>query len=395
MSRIASALAMIALGANATTYFKETFDASFADRWVTAEGSGVVALGKGAHGVDDGLQTTQDAKFYHVSAAFDTFSNEGKDLVLQFSVSHQQKIDCGGGYLKFLPAGLDQATFNGDSDYNIMFGPDICGATKRVHVIFNYKGENHLISSTIPAQTDAHTHVYTLIVHPDQTYAVKIDGEVSREGNLVDDWDFLGPKTIPDPDQSKPDDWVDEAMIDDPEDVKPEGYDDILPTIVDPDATKPEDWDDEDDGEWEAPTIPNPDYQGPWRAARIENPDYKGPWEHPHIPNPDYEHDDSIYSYASFGAVGLDVWQVKSGSIFDNIIITDSEAEADAFREETYGATIEAEKALAEENAAAEAAEAEAARAAAAAEAELEAAAEDAEDDGEVEATDAAGHDEL
>jgi calreticulin len=27
-----------------------------------------------------------------------------------------------------------------------------------------------------------------------------------------------------------------------------------------------EDWDDEDDGEWEAPTIPNPEYKGEWKA---------------------------------------------------------------------------------------------------------------------------------
>jgi hypothetical protein len=28
---------------------------------------------------------------------------------------------------------------------------------------------------------------------------------------------------------------------------------------------QPEDWDDEEDGEWTAPTIPNPDYKGPWK----------------------------------------------------------------------------------------------------------------------------------
>ena len=33
----------------------------------------------------------------------------------------------------------------------------------------------------------------------------------------------LKPKEINDPEVSKPDDWVDETMIDDPEDKKPEG----------------------------------------------------------------------------------------------------------------------------------------------------------------------------
>lgn len=47
-----------------------------------------------------GLKTTQDAKFYALSASYDKFSNEGKTLVVQFTVKHEQKIDCGGGYVK-------------------------------------------------------------------------------------------------------------------------------------------------------------------------------------------------------------------------------------------------------------------------------------------------------
>ena len=47
-----------------------------------------------------GIQTSENAKFYSMSAAFDKFSNEGKTMVVQFTVKHEQKIDCGGGYLK-------------------------------------------------------------------------------------------------------------------------------------------------------------------------------------------------------------------------------------------------------------------------------------------------------
>ena len=48
-----------------------------------------------------GIQTTQDAHFYARSAKFDeVFNNEGKSFVVQFSVKHEQKIDCGGGYVK-------------------------------------------------------------------------------------------------------------------------------------------------------------------------------------------------------------------------------------------------------------------------------------------------------
>lgn len=69
-----------------------------------------------------GLQTSQDARFYASSARFESFSNEGKPLVIQFTVKHEQKIDCGGGYVKVFPADLDQADMHGESSYYLMFG---------------------------------------------------------------------------------------------------------------------------------------------------------------------------------------------------------------------------------------------------------------------------------
>jgi len=228
-----------------------------------------------------------------------------------------------------------------------MFGPDICGhSTKKVHVIFHYpkKNENLLIKKEITAETDQLTHVYTLIVHPDNTYEVRIDGSKKQSGSLLEDWDFLAPKMIKDPAQSKPSDWVDESTIDDPTDKKPAGYDDTPKEIPDPEAEKPDDWDDEADGEWEAPRIANPEYKGEWHAKKITNPAYKGAWVHPEIPNPEYVEDKTVYQYGDIGSVGVDIWQVKSGTIFDNIFIGDSVAEAEAFMAETYGKNKNAEK---------------------------------------------------
>ena len=71
-------------------------------------------------------------------------------------------------------------------------------------------------------QDDEFTHLYTLIVRPDNTYEVKIDNSNAQKGNLEDDWDFLPPKNIPDPDAKKPEDWDDRPKIDDPDDEKPE-----------------------------------------------------------------------------------------------------------------------------------------------------------------------------
>jgi calreticulin len=217
-----------------------------------------------------------------------------------------------------------------------MFGPDICGSsTKKTHVIFNYKGKNHLIKKEIKAETDQFTHLYTLILHPDNTYEVQIDGAEVAKGSLAEDWDMLPPKEIKDPKASKPSDWVDEKMIPDPTDKKPEGWDDIPKEIPDPQATKPEDWDDELDGEWERPVIPNPDYKGEWQPKMIDNPAYKGEWVHPMVPNPDYYEDDNLYVFDNNRYVGFEIWQVKAGTIFDNIIVTDNKSEADAFAELT------------------------------------------------------------
>merc|ERR1711896_78074 len=99
--------------------------------------------------------------------------------------------------------------------------------------------------------------------------------------------------------------------------------------IVDSEAKKPDDWDDEEDGEWEPPMKDNAAYKGDWNVKRISNPAYKGFWEAKKIDNPEYEDDDNLYPYQDFGFIGFDLWQVKSGAIFDNILITDDVAEAD------------------------------------------------------------------
>merc|ERR1712165_360950 len=44
------------------------------------------------------------------------------------------------------------------------------------------------------------------------------------------------------------------------------------------------------------------------------------------------------------GLVGIDIWQVKAGSIFDNIFLGDSLEEAQEFMKETYTKNKDAEK---------------------------------------------------
>lgn len=313
-------------------FFEEKFTDGdeWESRWVASEhakdlGQFVLSAGKyfSDKEEDKGLKTSQDAKFYAISSKFPAVNNKDKTLVVQLSVKHEQNIDCGGGYVKLFPSSLDQKDMHGESPYAIMFGPDICGpGTKKVHVIFNYNGKNHLIKKDIRCKDDVYTHVYTLILKPDNTYEVLIDNEKVESGDLEADWDMLPPKTIKDPEAKKPEDWDDNEKIDDPEDTKPEDWDQPE-HVADPDATKPEDWNEDMDGEWEPPMIDNPDYKGEWKPRQIDNPNYKGKWVHPMIDNPEYEADDTLYLHEDIGVVGLDLWQVKSGTIFDSFLITD------------------------------------------------------------------------
>merc|ERR1712139_512316 len=203
---------------------------------------------------------------------------------------------------------------------------------KRTHLIFSYKGKNFLKKTELPFKQEGEgvSHLYRLVLKPDSTVRVEVDQEKLYEGSLKDDWDMLPARELADPNDKKPDDWVDDAMMDDPEAAKPADWVDEK-RIVDKDAKKPEEWEDDEDGEWEAPHIDNPEFKGEWIGKKVSNPAYKGAWEAKKVSNPEFTDDPDLYKYSDFGYVGFDVYQVKGVTIFDNVIITDSVAEADEF----------------------------------------------------------------
>merc|ERR1719333_682344 len=353
-----SALVSLALAttAAATTNLKESFttDPFEGDRWLhsswkPSSDTGEFEWSAGKWPVDadanKGIRTSKDAKFHAISAELDTpiaahTLGKGKsDIVIQFSVKNEDReySFCGGGYIKLLPK-MDRSKFGGDTEYAIMFGPDMCGYdVSRIHTIFtNGEGKNLLKNDEIKLEysdKNEFSHLYTLHVKKDGTYEVFFDQNSKASGKIEDGWDFESAK-IDDPEDKKPSDWVDDKEIDDPEDVKPEGWDDIEKQIRDPEATKPEDWDDEDDGEWEAPLIDNPEYKGEWKAKRIDNPEYKGEWKPKQIANDKY--DPQLVTWKELTHVGFELWTVNNGSIFDNIYIGNSMDEANALADSTW-----------------------------------------------------------
>lgn len=353
----AVALVSALLGAcDSKVFFSETFGDGWENRWVLSKGRDsetqkmgkwITATGKYfADEVEDrGLQTAETMKFYGISSAFESFSNEGKDLIIQYQVKYEKDLSCGGGYIKVGPKQDDLQQFGESTEYNLMFGPDQCNADKRTHLIFRYKGKNHLKKDELPFKQEGEgvSHLYRLVLKKDSTVRLEVDQEQLYEGSLKDDWGLFVEREIGDPEDKKPKDWVDDEKIDDPEDKKPADWV-TEKRIVDAASKKPEEWDEEEDGEWEPVMIDNPEFKGEWKAKRVANPEYKGKWVQKKIPNPEYVDDPQVYKYDSFGFVGVDVWQVKGGSIFDNIIITDDVAEADNFAKK-WSALRDAEKA--------------------------------------------------
>ncbi|EHB18538.1 Calreticulin [Heterocephalus glaber] len=223
-------------------------------------------------------------------------------------------------------------------------GPDICGfGNNTVQVTLQYQGKYHANNKTIKCRTNKDIHLYTLIIHPNATYAVKIDNEQVTAGGLEDDWVFLPPRKTKDPYARKPRKWDEHLQIEDSEDKKPEDWEDFE-FIPDPDAKKPDDWNKAIDGPWGGPLTPNLKYEGQWKPRVSDNPNYQGEWIHPETDNPAYKPDPTLCHYYYTSVLGLDLWQIKSGSIFDNFLLTNDEEFAEEVGNKTWGIRKDAEK---------------------------------------------------
>ncbi|XP_056625856.1 calnexin isoform X2 [Triplophysa dalaica] len=340
---------------------------------------------------DKGLVLKSRAKHHAISGLLlRPFIFETKSLIVQYEVNFQTGIDCGGAYVKLLSQtdDLNLEQFVDKTPYTIMFGPDKCGEDYKLHFIFRHKNpktgeleEKHAKKPDADLRTyytDKKTHLYTLVLNPDNTFEILIDQAVVNSGNLLNDMTppINPPAEIEDPDDHKPEDWDERPKIQDPDAVKPEDWDEDAPAkipdedavkpdgwlddepeyIGDPDAIKPEDWDEDMDGEWEAPQIPNPacepvpgcgtwersmidnpNYKGKWKPPMIDNPNYQGVWKPRKIPNPDFFEDLHPFRMTSFSAVGLELWSMSSDIFFDNFFITSDRSVADRWASDGWG----------------------------------------------------------
>ncbi|XP_023375762.1 calmegin isoform X1 [Pteropus vampyrus] len=388
-------------------YFTETFDSGRLAGWVLSKAKKddtdeEISIYDGrweieelkenqVHG-DRGLVLKSRAKHHAISAVLaKPFIFADKPLIVQYEVNFQDGIDCGGAYIKLLADtdDLNLENFYDKTSYTIMFGPDKCGEDYKLHFIFRHKHpktgvfeEKHAKPPDVDLKkffTDRKTHLYTLVMNPDDTFEVLIDQIVVNKGSLLEDVlpPINPPKDIEDPSDEKPDEWDERAKIPDPSAVRPEDWDESEPAqiedvnvvkpdgwlddepkfIPDPSAEKPDDWNEDMDGEWEAPRISNPacrigcgewkppmidnpKYKGVWRPPMIDNPNYQGIWSPRKIPNPDYFEDDHPFLLTSFRALGLELWSMTSDIYFDNFIICSEKEVADRWAADGWGVKI-------------------------------------------------------
>ncbi|KAJ3028639.1 UNVERIFIED_CONTAM: hypothetical protein HDU68_001220 [Siphonaria sp. JEL0065] len=304
---------------------------------------------------DRGLTVKTAAAHHAVSASFKTpFDTNGKTLVAQYEVKLQNGLECGGAYMKLLTydSKFTPAQFSDKTPYTIMFGPDRCGETNKFHFIFRHQNpvskewEEKYMKSVVTAKVDKLSNVYTLVIRPNQSFEVLVNGESQKKGSLLKDVEppVNPPKLIDDPKDQKPEDWIENAKIPDPDATKPADWDESAPReIVDEDATV---------GVFLSSfvvSVLDLKFLGKWKAPIIDNPDYKGPWPPKKIPNPTYFEDCKPSNMGKIGAIGFELWTMQDGIQFDNIWIGDSEKEAKAFRIETWAAKYKLENAKLEE----------------------------------------------
>jgi len=390
-------------------YLAETFDdlASFQKTWRQSQ-----AMKDGAEAdiaKYDGVWATEErmapllkgdrslviksaAKHSAIAAALNKpFKFSDKPLVVQYEVTLQEGQNCGGAYLKLLSLVEGKATklteLTDKTPYTIMFGPDNCGNSYKVHFIFRHVNpltgeieEKHAKMNGVKVEDyfkDKKPHLYTLVIRPDNTFEISIDHISIQTGSLLEDVEpaVNPPKEIEDPEDFKPEDWDEREEIPDPDDTKPEDWDESAPIriqdlnavkpsgwledepemIPEPTASKPEDWDEDMDGDWEAPLIDNPacegavgcgpwsppmianpNHRGKWSPRKMPNPAYRGVWSPRMIPNPGFFEDLEPFKMTPISAVGFELWTITPNVLFDDVIITDNVDEARAFAADTF-----------------------------------------------------------
>uniref|UniRef100_A0A8C2KB06 Si:ch211-274f20.2 n=1 Tax=Cyprinus carpio TaxID=7962 RepID=A0A8C2KB06_CYPCA len=196
-------------------YFAEPFDAAALDRnWVLSkavkdeqlqllkyDGEWVIEESRETRLLGNrGLVLKSPGKHHAISAYLrKTYHFTDKPLCLQYEVFFPKTVDCGGAYIKLLSHSDDLrlSWFSDATPYTIMFGPDKCGSSHKIHFIFRHRNpatgtyeEKHARQPEVDLSdyfTDQRPHLYTLNVYPDHTFEILVDLTLINKGSLLED----------------------------------------------------------------------------------------------------------------------------------------------------------------------------------------------------------------
>ena len=363
-------------------FFENFTDPAAAKRWTKSKEPNITGRWK----IDQTqpLQTRKNEKCivtqtrtakHAVSHKFRTpIFTPGETIVIQYEARAQFLFTCNTGYITLYgDPEFDPAKLNNQTMKILEFGPEHCNNFNRTRLNIYINGVEHSIINPSIIPVDELSHLYTLVIRPNNTFSTYIDGRPMREGVL--DLDFSPPlyegPTIEDPSVSKPSDWDDRILIPNPKLKKPSSWDENAPqNIPDPkklnppagwlldepkflmqtEKDKPKNWDEKTMGKWEPqeivpnpkcekapgcgpyfpPRIRNPKYKGKWYAPLVNNPNYKGEWHAPRIPNPNYKLLDESkpnnqYQLPPITAIGFNIYGNYASFAFTNILIGNNE----------------------------------------------------------------------
>ncbi|XP_031645305.1 calnexin isoform X1 [Oncorhynchus kisutch] len=196
-------------------HFAETFDSDPLDRrWVQSkavketdaealkyDGQWVVEEPAAAMYPGNRALVMKSSGRHHAIAAYlhTPFNFIHTPLCLQYEVRFGRDVECSGAYIKLLTQThlLRLSQFSESTPYSVMFGPDKCGTSHRLHLIVRVmdssNGRNQEIHAPQPVDdltvyfTDRQPHLYTLQLYQDSRYEIFIDQSLISQGRLLTD----------------------------------------------------------------------------------------------------------------------------------------------------------------------------------------------------------------
>ena len=291
-------------------------------------------------------------------------------IVIQFESRAQLVYTCYSTIMRIHTSKFDPYHQTNDTEHFIEFGPDACRKINNARLNFfskdaNGKSVKHVLNKEIHVPQDEIPHLYTLIIRPNNTFEYMIDTRSFYNGTFTESFrpNFVEPEFIDDPEDHKPDDWDDNEFIPDLTATKPDDWNESEPEMIpnprmrrpplgwrlheplmipDPKDKKPAEWNEIINGEWKPKMIKNPQCKvgcGPWKPPMIKNKKYKGKWTYPLIKNPKFKGiwaprkiENPMYvpvgdfKMPSIYGISFSVWSIYHDVAIMNVMISNNES---------------------------------------------------------------------